>query len=654
MYSILFNQVKKIIPRISQTELIALRTGTVSIDGDIFKGNVNTTNIKPNESRFFDLNNVNKLLNKYSNQIVYSKHLKNIMEDLSKYKLFSFIIPKKYGGTELSASEISSVLTKISSKNPSVGVTVMVPNSLGPGELLTHYGTEKQKDYYLPKLASGEFIPCFGLTGPNNGSDALGSIDTGTIIKKDNKLFIRTTVNKRYITLAPIANLVGLAIDLKDPEGHLDNKKSGITLLLVNKQFSNINMNTHHNPLNIGFPNGTVKGTIDVSIDDVIGGEENVGNGWKMLMECLAAGRGICLPATANASSKVCTYNIYNYMKHRRQFNIPLEKMEGVSNKFCDMIYNTWLINCSVALTNSILDQGTKPSVISAIMKQQTTERGREVINNSMDIHGGSGICLGENNFTEKFYNAVPVGITVEGSNTLTRNLIIFGQGLNKSHPHIYNIYDSVVNNDLKSFKLNLNKMIKHSLSLYAKTYMNMYVKSNIRTQTIDFANLSNFVALLGGKIKQNQSISGDMADILSNIYLAEAVVWYEDNYSVSTELKDYCLKRLIQENSILINRVIDNYPSSLSMLLRKNKIKSFDYEMNRRLMNEIKNNKNIMNHIKKDIFIDDPSKKLEDLDTTKDEEQYNKLYQDVISVGEYDNVLKLTNNIVNIKKVMD
>lgn len=654
MYSLFLNQVRKIIPRISQTELIALRTGTVSIDGDIFKGNVNTTNIKPNESRFFDINIVNKILYKFNNQPVYSKYLKNIMDDLSKYKLFSFIIPKKYGGTELSASEMSSVLTRISSKNPSIGVTVMVPNSLGPGELLTHYGTEKQKDYYLPKLATGEFIPCFGLTGPNNGSDALGSIDTGTIIKKDNKLFIRTTVNKRYITLAPIANLVGLAIDLKDPDGYLDSKKSGITLLLINKQFSNVDMNTHHNPLNIGFPNGTVKGTIDVSIDDVIGGEENVGNGWKMLMECLAAGRGICLPATANASSKVCTYNIYNYMKHRRQFNIPLEKMEGVSNKFCDMMYNTWLINCSVALTNSILDQGSKPSVISAIMKQQTTERGREVINNSMDIHGGSGICLGENNFTEKFYNAAPVGITVEGSNTLTRNLIIFGQGLNKSHPHIYNIYDSVVNNDLKSFKLNLNKMIKHSLSLYAKTYKNMYVKSNIHTQTIDFANLSNFVALLGGKIKQNQSISGDMADILSNIYLAEAVVWYEDNYSVSTELKDYCLKRLIQENSILINRVIDNYPSSLSMLLRKNKIKSFDYEMNRRLMNEIKNNKNIMNHIKKDIFIDDPSKKLEDLDTTKDEEQYNKMYQDVISVGEYDNVLKLTDNIVNIKKVMD
>lgn len=654
MYSLFLNQVRKIIPRISQTELIALRTGTVSIDGDIFKGNVNTTNIKPNESRFFDINIVNKILYKFNNQPVYSKYLKNIMDDLSKYKLFSFIIPKKYGGTELSASEMSSVLTRISSKNPSIGVTVMVPNSLGPGELLTHYGTEKQKDYYLPKLATGEFIPCFGLTGPNNGSDALGSIDTGTIIKKDNKLFIRTTVNKRYITLAPIANLVGLAIDLKDPDGYLDSKKSGITLLLINKQFSNVDMNTHHNPLNIGFPNGTVKGTIDVSIDDVIGGEENVGNGWKMLMECLAAGRGICLPATANASSKVCTYNIYNYMKHRRQFNIPLEKMEGVSNKFCDMMYNTWLINCSVALTNSILDQGSKPSVISAIMKQQTTERGREVINNSMDIHGGSGICLGENNFTEKFYNAAPVGITVEGSNTLTRNLIIFGQGLNKSHPHIYNIYDSVVNNDLKSFKLNLNKMIKHSLSLYAKTHKNMYVKSNIHTQTIDFANLSNFVALLGGKIKQNQSISGDMADILSNIYLAEAVVWYEDNYSVSTELKDYCLKRLIQENSILINRVIDNYPSSLSMLLRKNKIKSFDYEMNRRLMNEIKNNKNIMNHIKKDIFIDDPSKKLEDLDTTKDEEQYNKMYQDVISVGEYDNVLKLTDNIVNIKKVMD
>ena len=641
MYSFLFNQVKKIIPRISKTELIALRTGTVSIDGDIFKGSVNTQNIKPNEERTFNKTIIESILEKYQDTKVYSNKINNILDDLCVNKMFSFIIPKKYGGTELSASEISSILTTVSSNNPSLGVSVMVPNSLGPGELISEYGTQEQKDYYLPKLANGDFIPCFGLTGPNNGSDALGSIDKGVLVKKDDKLVIKTHVNKRYITMAPVANLIGLAIHLEDPDNLLKEGVEGITLILVDKKECDVEINTHHNPLNIGFPNGTIKGEIEISIDNVIGGEKNIGNGWKMLMECLAAGRGICLPATANASSKVCTYNIYNYMKHRRQFNIPLEKMEGVSNKFCDMIYNTWLINCSVALTNSILDQGTKPSVISAIMKQQTTERGREVINHSMDIHGGSGICLGENNFTEKFYNAVPVGITVEGSNTLTRNLIIFGQGLNKSHPYVYSIYDSIVNDNIKDFRLNLNKMILHSIKMYISSIKNSLLLSNIHIQTIDFANLSNFVALLGGKIKQNQSISGDMADILSNLYLAQAVIWYEDNYGVSEKLKDYCLKRIIQENSILINRIIDNYPSKLSLLLLKNKIKSFDYTQNRELMNEIRENNEIMNHIKKDIYINKATKNLERLDVVTDEELYERIYQDVISVGEYPNVLK-------------
>ena len=652
MYSFLFKQVKKIIPRISNTELIALRTGTVSIDGDIFKGSVNTQNIKPNEERTFNKTIIESILEKYQDTKVYSNKINNILDDLCVHKMFSFIIPKKYGGTELSASEISSILTTISSNNPSLGVSVMVPNSLGPGELISEYGTQQQKDYYLPKLANGEFIPCFGLTGPNNGSDALGSIDRGVLVKKDDKLVIKTHVNKRYITMAPIANLVGLAIHLEDPDNLLKDGVEGITLILIDKNESDVKIDTHHNPLNIGFPNGTIKGEIEISIDNVIGGEKNIGNGWKMLMECLAAGRGICLPATANASSKVCTYNIYNYMKHRRQFNIPLERMEGVSNKFCDMLYNTWLINCSVALTNSILDQGTKPSVISAIMKQQTTERGREVINHSMDIHGGSGICLGENNFTEKFYNAVPVGITVEGSNTLTRNLIIFGQGLNKSHPYVYPIYDSIVNDNIREFRKSLNKMILHSIKMYIESLKNSFLPTNIHIQTLVFANLSNFVALLGGKIKQNQSISGDMADVLSNLYLAEAVIWYEDNYGVSEKLKDYCIKRIIQENNILINRIIDNYPSNLSVLLRKTKIKSFDYNQNRELMREIRENNEIMNHIKKDIYINKASKNLERLDVVTDEELYERIYQNVISVGEYPNVLKRAERSDRITKI--
>ena len=227
---------------------------------------------------------------------------------------------------------------------------------------------------------------------------------------------------------------------------------------------------THHNPLNAGFPNGTLKGNISIPIENIIGGPEKAGMGWKMLMECLASGRGVCLPASANASSKVATYGIFHYIKHRKQFKIPLIKMEGVQEKFVNMLFNTWLIQSSVAFTNCLLDKGEKPAVISAIMKQQTTDRGREVLNNGMDIHAGSAICLGENNFLEKFYRSAPIGITVEGSNTLTRNLIIFGQGLNKSHPYIYPVLDSILTDNIDNFNHSFKNILKHSLSLYWKS----------------------------------------------------------------------------------------------------------------------------------------------------------------------------------------
>ena len=404
-------------------------------------------------------------------------------------------------------------------------------------------------------------------------------------------------------------------------------------------------LDTHHNPLDIGFPNGTIKGNIELELQQIIGGEKNAGNGWKMLMECLAAGRGICLPATANASSKVCTYSIFNYIKHRKQFNIPLIKMEGVSNKFSNMVYDTWLIQTSIAMTNDILDQNNKPAVISAIMKQQTTDRARKVVNEAIDIHAGSAICLGPNNFSHKFYQGIPVGITVEGSNTLTKNLIIFGQGLNKSHPYIYDIYDSIVSNDLAKFKSNFNNIVKHSLKLYFRSLFTIE-KDNLTKQTLHFANLANFIALLGGDIKKNQSISSDMADILSNIYLGTSLVWYQEHYKVSEELTNYCINRLLSENAILFNRVIDNYPNNKIRFLLKNmkrSIISIDYNDNRILINEIENNKNIIKHIKENIYIDESLEKLETLDNLdKNSNDYKELYENIISVEEYKNKIEI------------
>ena len=338
--------------------------------------------------------------------------------------------------------------------------------------------------------------------------------------------------------MAPVANLMGIAFDLKDPDNLLG--KSGITVALVERDHLNLIQETHHNPLDVGFPNGTIKGEIVISLDQIIGGEENVGNGWKMLMECLSAGRGVSLPATANASSKVATFGMYHYIKTRKQFKLTLSEMEGIQEKFLNMMYQTWIIQSSIEMTNDILDEGHSPAVISAIMKQQTTERGRIVLNEAMDIHAGSAICIGYSNFLEKYYRSIPIGITVEGSNTLTRSLIIFAQGLNKSHPYIFPILESILNDDLKSFKTNFNNMVKHSLKLYLSC---IDKNKKLEQEIVRYATLTNFVALKAGALKKEQMLSGDMADMFSNLYLAISVRYYQEHYKTSTLFSNYVIE---------------------------------------------------------------------------------------------------------------
>ena len=443
----IFNFIKNKIPKISSTELIALRSGNTSLDRSILIGKINFPKKNTLKNKFPE-SKLNELFNSYDGTKIYPNNNSNYwINYLAKNKYFSFLIDESYGGIKLSVNEISNILTKIASIDPALGVVTMVPNSLGPGELLIHYGTLEQKTKYLPGLANGNYIPCFGLTGPNNGSDATGSIDEGEVVKVNNKTMIKIKINKRYITLAPVANLMGIAFNLNDPNNLLNNNKSGISLALLERHHDGLIQETHHNPLNAGFPNGTIKGEFYIELNQIIGGPEKIGDGWQMLMDCLSAGRGISLPATANASSKVATFGIINYAKVRTQFNMPLSKMEAIKEKINAMVFNTWIIQSSIDLTNTILDSGDSPAVISAIMKQQTTERGREVLNHGMDIQGGGAICLGYSNFLEKFYRAAPIGITVEGSNTLTRSLIIFGQGLNKSHPYIFPILENVLQN---------------------------------------------------------------------------------------------------------------------------------------------------------------------------------------------------------------
>ena len=654
MYKYLFNRVKQIIPKISETEIIALKSGGVSIDREIFKGRINYNKlldsknaykITANEKSF--IQETPQLLKMVGQNNIYpSKHIKDVMSYLGKNGYLSMIIDKTYQGNRVSITTQSQVLSMISSYNPSLGVATMVPNSLGPAELLQHYGTEEQKQYYLPKLANGTFIPCFGLTGPNNGSDAVGKIDEGIVEMIDGKIKIKVVLNKRYITLAPISNLIGIAFHLKDPNKLLPSKKDGITVALIENTEKGLLQNTYHNPNNAGFPNGTIKGTISIDPDKVIGGESNIGEGWKMLMECLAVGRGVSLPATANGSSKYITLSILNYINIRNQFNMPIGNMEAVREKFMDMFINTWIIHTSVQFTNNILDSGSTPSVITAIMKQQTTERARNILNHGMDIYSGSGICLGDNNFFTKFYNSSPVGITVEGSNTLTRGLIIFGQGLNKSHPYIFPIFQSIQENNDKMFKENINLLLKDIIHNYAYLFCPVHLMEKTPQQQLDyltlkFSILSNFVALMGGKIKSKQMISGNMADLLSNIYLGYTLVWYHTHGIQNEELKNLCLKHLNHETEYKMNLIIENYPFNALrpfLLPLKNKVNYSNLEQKNKMYSVINNDVNIYNLLKEDIY--DKNTVLEKMETLrkmdKTHPDYDKLYQEIISVGEF------------------
>ena len=654
MYKQIFKQVKRIIPKISETEIIALKSGGVSIDREIFQGKINYSKLF-DEKQLFRITEQEKLFIQSTNQLlketgqanIYpSENIHHIMNKLGKTGFLSMIIDPKYQGNRISISAQSKILSMISSYNPSLGVVTMVPNSLGPAELLQHYGTEEQKNYYLPKLANGTFIPCFGLTGPNNGSDAVGQIDEGIVELIDGKPMIKITLNKRYITLAPISNLIGIAFKVKDPQYLLPIRKDGITVALIESTERGLLQNTYHNPNNAGFPNGTLKGTIYIDPKQVIGGENNIGEGWKMLMECLAVGRGVSLPATANGSSKYITLSIMNYINIRKQFNIPIGNMEAVREKYIDMFLNTWIIHTSVQFTNHILDSGSTPSVITAIMKQQTTERARTILNHGMDIYSGSGICIGENNFFTKFYNASPVGITVEGSNTLTRGLIIFGQGLNKSHPYIFPIFQSIQENDQIAFNTNFNLLVKEIAGNYLRLFdpSNLVKKDSQKTLdhlTLKFSILSNFIALLGGKIKSKQMISGNMADILSNIYLGYSLVWYHHHYFKNNVLRDTCIDYLNNEIAYKMNTIIENYPIPILkpfLFPLKNTIYYSNFEHKNSVYSMINNDIRIYNNIKEDIYYEGTVlHKMEALcKLPKESPEYDKLYQEIISVGEF------------------
>ena len=434
MYRKILNTSKKLVPRISETESIALNSGTTSIEKFFFKGKMSNKYLRkkykyplisPNSIINSDVNELCESVDDY--KIYQTKIIEpELLNSIKQKKLFGMIIPEKYGGLELGHHEQSQIVQKISTASNPVGVIIMVPNSLGPAELLLKYGTEEEKEKYLNGLADGKYIPCFGLTGQHSGSDAASMLDTGEVFERDGKKYVNLNISKRYITLAPVSNLVGVAFKLNDPKKLLSKGKEGITLALLDPNTMDFEIGSRHNPMDVPFPNGTiVANNLEIPIDSLIGGEENAGNGWKMLMECLAVGRSISLPACAVGSAKLTLNYAGAYSVYRKQFKTMLADMEGVQDKLSSIASETLKLTSIQYLTNSILDNGEKPSVISALMKYETTERARDVVNHGMDIVAGAGICKGPKNILGNAYQAIPVGITVEGSNTLTKNLIV-------------------------------------------------------------------------------------------------------------------------------------------------------------------------------------------------------------------------------------
>lgn len=474
------------------------------------------------------------------------------------------IIPKEYGGLEFSSYAQSRVMSKIASRSPTAAVTCMVPNSLGPGELLMHYGTDEQKQRWLPGLAKGEEVPCFGLTGPEAGSDAGAIPDTGVVCygmhEGEQVLGLRMNFSKRWITLAPIATVVGLAFKMHDPEGLLgDPEKTdyGITCALVPASHKGVVTGPRHNPIGSPFMNGTVDGKdVFIPLDYIIGGVENAGRGWRMLMECLGVGRGISLPALSTSASEVTYLTVGAFAKVREQFKISVGKFEGVQDATSRMASNTYMLEAFRHLVTCGLNQGGTPSVMTAMAKYYATETMRMVVNDGMDVVGGRAVQMGPRNFLAIPYQAIPVSITVEGANILTRSLMIFGQGAMRCHPYLFDELQLLQSDDkegaLKQFDNLFFKHLGYTFNRGAKAFVAGYVGGSnhapsfadgftrpyykdINRLSAGFALTADMsLGLLAGNLKRKEMLSGRLADIHSHLFICTAILQFYEYGSKS------------------------------------------------------------------------------------------------------------------------
>ncbi|MGB5145257.1 MAG: acyl-CoA dehydrogenase [Shewanella indica] len=593
---------RKVLPPLSDTEREAMEAGDVWWEAELFRGKPNWESLhaygKPalsaDEKDFIDhqVMTALKMIDDYD--IVNNR--KDLPPELWEYfkkeGFFALIIPKKYGGREFSAYANSTIVSKLASRSVSAAVTVMVPNSLGPGELLTHYGTKEQKEHWLPALAKGEEIPCFALTGPEAGSDAGAIPDEGVVCRGEfqgeETLGLKLSWNKRYITLAPVATVLGLAFQMRDPEGLLGDKVNlGITCALIPTDHPGVKIGRRHNPLNMAFMNGTTQGDeVFIPLDWIIGGPQYAGRGWRMLVECLSAGRGISLPALATASGHMATKTTTAYSYVRKQFGMAIGQFEGVQEALARIIANTYQLEAARRLTTTGIDLKVKPSVVTAIAKYHMTELGRQVMNDAMDIQSGKGIQMGPKNYLAHGYMANPISITVEGANILTRSLMIFGQGATRCHPYVLAEMEAAGMEDnseaLERFDSLLMGHIGYALrnafgSLGNALSRSYFERSPVSGDTRDYykqmARLSKALALvtdlsmliLGGDLKRKEMISARLGDVLSQLYLGSATLkLFEDNGRQFDDLPivKHVMDTRLQLAAKALEQAIANFPN--------------------------------------------------------------------------------------------
>jgi len=600
------NIYRKILPPMSRTEKEALDAGSVWWDGDLFSGNPDwdkllnhkTAKLNPEEQAFLDgpVNELCAMIDDWQVSQLDNDLPPEVWQFIKDNKFFGMIIPKKYGGLEFSALAHSAVVMKLSTRSVAAAVTVMVPNSLGPAELLLHYGTDEQKDHYLPRLANGQEVPCFALTGPEAGSDASSIPDYGVVCKQDfdgkkDVLGFRVTWNKRYITLGPVSTVLGLAFKAHDPDGLVsDVKEPGITCALIPSNHPGVNIGRRHHPSGIGFQNGPNWGEdVFIPMDWVIGGVPQVGQGWRMLMESLAAGRSISLPALSVGGAKFTSRAIGAYSRIRKQFRTPIGKFEGIEEPLARMAASAYMVDAARVLTASALDHGESPSVLSAILKYNLTERLRQCVNDAMDVQGGSAICLGPNNIMGKLYHSIPISITVEGANILTRSLIVFGQGAIRCHPYVFNEMQAAANSDRKQGLNDFDKAFtKHILFVTSNFFRSAFMgitnaaftkvpdtKSGLDNYYKQLTRFSSAFALLadvamgtlGGALKRKEKLSGRFADILSNLYLASATLKrFEDDGAPKGDLEvvKWVLDDLLYQIQTSMYGILRNFPNAI------------------------------------------------------------------------------------------